>query len=705
MLPFKTNIKIFIIEFVCVVLIETVYAISMYGMQVAATVSLGLLPVLLMTLIALNVHNENTILRCLYISAIFAYFYMSYVMHTQSSLPFMLLAVGVSLALFIQPSIQMEYLIITTLLLIGIGFFQLEVIEVTSDYRLYCTYVMMYAFSLVTIQFIIVGVVNYQREMEKKNEIAEEALEAKSNFLANMSHEIRTPMNAIYGMAELLEGKKFSRQDKEYIATIKHSSESLLSIINEILDFSKVESGKMSIHEEPYDYNNMMQDVISIIQFRLKDKNIEFVLDIDKNIPREMIGDEIRIRQILINILNNAVKFTNRGSICLKTRWIYAEDGTGVLQMEVSDTGIGISEENIEKLFTAFGQLDTKKNRNVEGTGLGLAITKKLVDIMGGTVTVQSKLKVGSTFSVTIPQKIYDPRPCEFEPQNDNLYMAKDTYHISFTAPQAKVLIVDDNKVNRQVAQELMKLFGFEAYLAESGQEAIDRVEKHTITFDVIFMDHMMPFMDGVETAKQIRMLPSDYAKTVPIIALSANAIKGVEKQFFENGMNDYISKPIRLDQLNDLLYKWLPQTKIFPVGTSEEEIKKIQDNLDYSHMTREELMEHMEGIDVETGIKNCAGNVDVFFDLLQTYASSNMANILNDYFEKEDMENYAVTAHSIKGASKNIGAHDIADKAYSLERAGNRKDINYIWDNHEEFVTEYAGMVRMLKHMFFGNV
>ncbi|HPF29636.1 MAG TPA: ATP-binding protein, partial [Lachnospiraceae bacterium] len=546
-------------------------------------------------------------------------------------------------------------------------------------------------------------------EQKQKFELAyheaEAANKAKSIFLSNMSHDIRTPMNAIYGMAELLEEKDFGREEKEYIATIKRSSENLLSIINEILDFSKVDSGKMDVVEEPYEFNDMVQDVITIIEFRLKDKHIKLQLEIDANIPREMKGDETRIRQILINLLNNAVKFTNQGSITLNIKWMEKDDMQGDLMIDVIDTGIGISQENLSKLFTAFGQIDTRKNRNVEGTGLGLAICKKLIDIMGGDISVESKLKEGSTFRVVLPQKIYDPRPCNYVNKQEEIHFTKESYRITFTAPRAKVLIVDDNKVNRQVARELMKLFGFEASLAESGHEAVDRVQKHLVSYDIIFMDHMMPYMDGVEATKVIRKLNGDYAKTVPIVALTANAIKGVEQQFLDAGMNDYLPKPIRVEQLSDILRRWLPHKKQFTVGTSLEEIERKEANIRWDRLPIEELLDQLDGIDVESGIKNCAGSKSAYFELLQTYASSNLANVLNDYFEKEDLENYAITAHSIKGASKTIGALDVADKAYTLERAGKRGDITFIWDHHSEMVEEYTTILKMLKRIFFGNI
>ncbi len=714
MLPFRTNIIIFIIEFLCTVLLQIVYGASVYGWEVAGMVAIGLLPVLLVSLISLNVNNESVVIRCLYISGIATFYYMSYAMHTQGTLSFFFLALGITMALFIRPRVIVEYFGITIAILVSMVFSESKIIEEFFDRQLYVTFLTMYAFAGVTIFFVVNSVKRYQQEMEEKNEIAREALEAKSNFLANMSHEIRTPMNAIYGMAELLEERGFDRKEKEYIATIKRSSETLLSIINEILDFSKVESGLMRIVAEPYQFNSMVQDVITIIEFRVKDKLIQMECNIDENIPRELIGDEIRIKQVLINILNNAVKFTNQGTVTLTINWrggnASANQGEdlGVLCISVKDTGIGISEDDLSKLFTAFGQINTKKNRNVEGTGLGLAICKELTDAMGGVIRVESVLKQGSTFYVELPQKVADPLPCNFIRDEETIYTPTKDFQIDFIAPTAKVLIVDDNKVNRQVAWEMMKLFGFEAALAESGAEAIDRVKKHLISYDLIFMDHMMPFMDGVEATQNIRQMPGEYAQKVPIIALTANAINGVEQQFIDAGMNDYIAKPVKIGELQKILQKWLPRHKQFPVGTSLEEIENISNQQaakDWKRMSPDMILEQLDGIDTETGIQNCAGSQSAYFEVLQTFAASNLVNILNTYFEKEDLENYSVTAHSIKGACKNIGAHDIADKAYSLERAGKRGDITFVWDHHEEMVEEYTAMIKMLKKIFFGNL
>ncbi len=707
MLPFKTNVSIFILEFLCSVILQIFYSVAAYGIERAFIVAFGLIPVLLVFLLSMRTENEKVVIRCLAVAGISSLYYMSYASNTQGMLVFMFLATATTIALFLNQRILIEYFGVTLVILVLMGMFQQEVIISFFDLSQYVAYITMYAFAGVALIFISYSVDNYKKDMEEKNEVAREALEAKSNFLANMSHEIRTPMNAIYGMAELLEERDFGREEHEYIAVIKHSSENLLSIINEILDFSKVDSGKMVIEEDPYDFNEMLTDVVTIIEFRMRDKNIVMHLEIDSNIPKVLLGDETRVRQILINLLNNAVKFTNQGSVTLRIVWSYDANsfntGNGRLTIQVQDTGIGIAEENLPHLFTAFGQIDTKKNRNVEGTGLGLAICKSLADAMGGEITVASKLKVGSIFTVVLPQKVYDSSPSNFEIRQWEKEGREEVFRPDFIAPKAKVLIVDDNKVNRQVAQELLKLFGIEAALAESGQEAIDKVTKNLVSYDLIFMDHMMPYMDGVEATRKIRLLNSNYARQVPIIALTANAIKGVEQQFLDSGRNDYLPKPIRIEMLSEILKRWIPQEKLFAPGTSMEEIEAIEASKPWISLSEEQKLARLDGIDTQTGIKNCAGNVNAYFELLRTYSGSNLATLLQQFYEAEDMENYAITAHSIKGASLSVGATDVADMAYSLERAGKRGDITYIWDHHDDLMEEYTKITSMLRKNFTG--
>jgi len=389
---------------------------------------------------------------------------------------------------------------------------------------------------------------------------ANQANEAKSAFLANMSHEIRTPMNAICGMTELLLDEELSQAGREYAATIKTSGEGLLSIINDILDFSKVESGKMPIVPVEYYFSSLIHDVMSMMEMRVKEKPVKLLAQIQDDIPRKLYGDVGRVKQILINIMGNATKFTHKGTITLKVG--YKPEGEKFIRLFISviDTGIGIKEENLKKLFDPFEQVDMRKNRNIEGTGLGLSIARLLVERMDGEFSVESEYGKGSSFIFSILQEVIDSAPCEY---GRNMQRAEAVpLFIPFKAPSAKVLVVDDNKINLKVASGLLKKFGIQPELALSGKECLERLlaEKD---YDLVFMDHMMPEMDGIEATKRIRSMEGEYVKKLPVIALSANAVKGMEQEFLTQGLNDFLAKPIQLKALSRILEKWIPKEKL----------------------------------------------------------------------------------------------------------------------------------------------
>ena len=700
MLSFSTNIVLCVIEFFSVVLLHVAYALSQYGPEKAALIAIGFLPALLTILLFRLVKNEKVVIRCFYLTMVVTSYVISWQLGMLGTLSVIYFAGALMMALYANRRLMLEYSVVTLVVLLVNGIFFRESIENTCPIEIYLIYLLIYVFAMVSFTFLVNGVIDYKARMEEKNEEANNALEAKANFLANMSHEIRTPMNAIYGMAELLDQKDFAEEEKGYIDTIRKSSENLLAIINEILDFSKIDSGKMEITKEEYHFNSLIHDVLSIIEFRMKNRSVKLIYDIAPDIPRVLIGDELRIRQILINILNNAVNFTHRGHIALRISWEPDLDGNGYLHVSVEDTGIGISQADMNKLFTAFGQVDTKKNRNVEGTGLGLVITKRLLNLMGGDITVRSKVNEGSTFSFVLHQIVKDPRPSNYNSNHEKVTTDNAGFRITFKAPTARVMIVDDNKVNLTVASELMKRFGFEAVLVESGMEAYNRIEEHLVEYDVVFMDHMMPVMDGVETTKKIRALPTKYAKKVPIVALTANAIKGVERQFKEAGMNDYLAKPIHMNQLSEILKRWIPLEKQIHIVNGQE----VQPTLTVSPDTGSlnmpdsaEIIDLLKGIDVEDGLRNCGGNKSVYIKVLTTFASSNLLASLQDYFIKGDLENYTVMAHSIKGACRNIGANDVADQAYELEMAGKDEDIEFINKYHKTFCENYAEVLRIV--------
>ncbi len=637
---------------------------------------------------------------------------------------------------------------------------------------------------------------------------AENANKTKSDFLANMSHEIRTPMNAIVGMCELiLRERDISETVQEYCFNIQNSGRSLLAIINDILDFSKIESGKMEIIEDEFNIASTLNDVINMAVTRKGDKKLELVVHVDPDIPMGLIGDEIRIRQIIINLVTNAIKYSNEGCVSIRVSQTRHDYGIN-LSVSVVDTGIGITEEDLEKLFSSFQQVDTKKNRSVEGTGLGLAISKRLITRMGGFINVFSEYGKGSEFRFVIPLKVKNPAPfislkeadkihaagyidfkkysfqklaeeyrvlirelgmglhtdiklydsmedlkkAAAENKLTHLFAAREEYvaeadffakaskkieiivvqdrtnaievpdgikcmykpfymlsvaavfnheniltnlsdrrntNTRFVAPKARILVVDDNIINLKVAVGLMRPYHMQVITADSAKAAISMLRSKD--FHIVFMDHMMPEIDGVEATKIIREMEDEYYKKLPIIALTANAVNGVREMFINSGMNDFIAKPIELSALDRVLKAWLPKELMKTPAESELNTDDIQKNVSaIKSDTKNELFSP------ETGIFYTGGDAGAYLEILEVYVrkSAEKRKHIQKLFDEKSWKNYVIEVHALKSTSMTIGSKLLSERAKELELAGKAGNYKVIEEKNAALLELYEKAV-----------
>jgi len=511
-----------------------------------------------------------------------------------------------------------------------------------------------------------------ERALIIKTEAAQAANETKTQFIANMSHEIRTPMNAVLGMAELLLQEELTELQHGYAKDIRTSAEALLDIINDILDISKIQAGKLNLVPVHYDFRAMIENINSIARFLVEDKDISFKMDIQGEIPGCLYGDDIRIRQVLLNLLSNAVKFTAAGHVSISVRASEKQ-----MHFSVADTGMGIKSGDIDKLFGAFEQFDARKNRDKCGTGLGLSITKALVELMGGQITVESVYGQGTTFTVEVPKVIGD----------EAFVRHADDKDFVIYAPDAKILIVDDNQINLNVACGLLRLCQVSAETASSGQEAIDMVQRKD--YDIVFMDHMMPEMDGLEATKTIR----EMGFSLPIIALTASAVSGTKELMMAAGMDDYLSKPIITTQMKAILQKWLPagkQQRTYTVTDEPEAADEPDHERSESKMKFWEKIEQMDGISMSAGLERVEGQRDAYEHMLKLMVKEieKCDRNLTDFLEAGDMRNFCIEVHSIKSSLAIIGAIELQKLAYDLELASGREDFEYCAERLPELLS-----------------
>ena len=534
--------------------------------------------------------------------------------------------------------------------------------------------------------------VEANRAAELASQAAREASQAKSDFLANMSHEIRTPMNAITGMSELLLRRDLSDDARSDAQDIKQAATSLISIINDILDISKIEAGKLEIIPVRYMLSSLVHDAVSIIRMRIIEKPVEFITMVDDKIPNNLIGDEVRLRQIILNLLSNAAKFTDEGQIGLSiTRYTENDESPSsdkiTLKIEITDTGRGIKDEDMKKLFSDFMQVDTVKNRTIEGTGLGLAITKRLCDAMGGNISMASVYGKGSTFTIIIPQEIdhNSPFPAITGQQTYN-YQTK-PLNIRYIFPGARLLVVDDTPSNLKVAEGLLLPYKIKVDTCLSGARAIEMIHdqnnKHQ-SYDLVFMDHMMPEMDGVEAAAAIRELEKERTEMcvenaehspkllsgvpqgIPIIALTANAVSGMREMFLEKGFNDFLAKPIDVAKMDEILVRWIPEEKREKAGSNK--------SFAYNGQKTDPKLIEVFRRDAEEGIVT-----------------------MRQALESGDIKRFTTTVHSVKSVLAYLGENDASAAAAGLEKAGLNSDMNFISANIESFLKSLEGILNDL--------
>jgi signal transduction histidine kinase/DNA-binding NarL/FixJ family response regulator len=537
---------------------------------------------------------------------------------------------------------------------------------------------------------LIMDVTIVRQNMEYMKKAADAAIaadKAKSQFLTQMSHEIRTPINAVLGMNEMILRESKDEDILDYSRNIQSAGKNLLSIINSILDFSRIEDGKMEILPARYDLASMINNLTHSISERAREKNLEFEVEVDETLPSALIGDDVRVTQVIMNLLTNAVKYTEEGTVTLSIKEAERAEGNVVLSVMVRDTGIGIKEEDMGRLFRSFERLDAERNRNVEGTGLGMAIVTRLLDLMDSKLEVKSVYGLGSDFSFLLKQEIADEEPLgDYAGRlaRSRALLKDDQAHVY--APKARILVVDDNEMNRKVAVNLMKRNGFTPDLTASGAETIERMRKEQ--YDIVFLDHMMPEMDGVETLKRLKKEKLIPEGTV-LIALTANAVSGARERYLAAGFDGYLSKPIEGDALEETLSMYLPEDLLETEEPkeAEEEPKEAPDDF----ATRLTDI----GLDTEMALSFCVDDWDFYREVLQEYVAAKDEKLgeMDHFLAEENWYEFKVSVHALKSTSRMIGAATLAERAQELENFARDQEAASVKEFYPSFRKNFISL------------
>lgn len=547
--------------------------------------------------------------------------------------------------------------------------------------------------------------------LERQKQEAVVASDAKAKFLASISHEIRTPINAVLGMDEMILRESTENNIIDYAYDIRNAGKTLLSLVNDVLDMSKIESGKMNIIPTEYEVYKLIDTCYNLVAINAQEKGLELEVTADESLPKVLYGDEVRIRQIISNLLTNAVKYTNEGAITFKVGFRELDTETIMLNIMVSDTGIGISKESQEILFDAFERFDDNNTRYIEGTGLGLNIVKQLIELMDGTISVHSEYGAGSVFAVFIPQKVIDSESMgAYEPEqleDAAIYEYKEM----FTAPEANVLVVDDIPMNIKVFRGLLKSTGISIDSAESGEECLKLVEKNK--YDVIFLDHIMPKMDGIQVLGKMKQLKNNPNEHTPVIMLTANALSGAREEYARCGFDDYLTKPMRHTELERILLKYISDSKLFDYN-SHYTIEAIESNpniavmkLEPTQTVKEEIrasVSEFEFLDVDLGLSYCCNDEQFYLEMVRLFAYGDKLDVMQEEYDVDDWENYRLQVHSLKSTSLTIGAVELNQHALEMENAIKQEEYLYVHRHHKELMEEYKGLINNIKRVFEGN-